>query len=170
MVFASKPEMNTMKVIILFSLFIVSANYLISQTLSERFGAVQTNFEFTSNNERLEIGSQQIVKRSGRFVHGSGDVSSASGYETLRLELEVANDIPFIRSRLLDGNQGFHLSFYSGNGEYLGFRRLYDGEVIRFRKDVQWTSPVSVYSFDLYSIPLIILDKTSRIEILRYMY
>jgi hypothetical protein len=159
-----------MKIFTVLAIVFLLSTPSFAQSLSQQLGAITTSFEFTSNNEPLEVRTQQIVKRSGRFVHGSGDGSSASGYETYRLELEVQNDIPFLRSRLLDGNQGFHFNFYSSNGEHLGFRRLSDNEVLRFRKDDQWTSQVFVYSFDLYSIPLIILDKTSRIEILRYMY
>lgn len=155
---------------ILFITIIFFGTTALSQSLSQQFGAVSTQIEFTTSNSPMVVTQQQIVKRAGAIFSDVSEKSYGAGYETFRLEIEVQEDLPLLRSRLFDGNGSFQMNFYSISGEHLGFVRFRSTEVDRIRKDIIFNSPVQFYSFDLINVPLILLDKTNRIDIERYIW
>jgi hypothetical protein len=161
---------SVMKNFILISVFSLLIMNGYCQSFSQQLGAIPTQFEFTTSELPLDIIQQQIVKRAGRIHHSSAQASYAAGYETFRLEIQLQSDIPLMRAKLFDGNSGYQFTFFSESGERLGFVRLSSSEVNRIRDNRFIDSKVNFYSFDLINVPLLILDKTSRIDIERFIF
>lgn len=140
-----------------------------AQSLSEQLGAIKTKFEFTTSSSPLEVSQQLIIKSAGMYYNHGAESAYGAGYETFRLEIEVANDLPLLRSKLFDGNGGYHMTFYDENGQQIGFVRFHSTGILRLRKVNDFQEPFHYYSFDLRGVTLSILDKTHRIDIERYI-
>lgn len=138
-----------------------------TQTLSESFGAQQTSFRITSDTLDLTPLTQQVVKRGqANWGLGNSEAAYGYGYESLHLEFQTAKRILtqdrfnqpyrkrwFLEVELLDprGEQLARLELNTKN-----LREVWNEEQTRY-----------TYLLDLKNIPLLLLDQTERINLLR---
>ena len=142
----------------------LSDSAVFSQTISEQLDGVITDFEFTSDGNRLVVPSQHIIRGPG-YRPGS---ESSAGYETFRLEIEVASPITVFEGNMRDRVRPYHIRFYDEYNEIIAFQRFPHWRVNRVFTSQEQDNEVRFYSFDLYDIPIVVLDKTKRIDILHY--
>ena len=142
----------------------LSSSTVFSQTISEQLNGVTTHFEFTSDGNRLVVPTQHIIRGPG-YRPGS---ESSAGYETFRLEIEIASPIAEREGRLRDRMLPHHVHFYDEYNEIIAFQRFSTSKVNRVFTSQEQDNEVRFYSFDLYDIPVMILDKTKRIDIIHY--
>jgi hypothetical protein len=144
----------------------------IAQQLTDQFGAIKTKFVFTSNDEPLDIQQQFIIKAPNSIHSSTEGKSYGMGYESYWLEIETNTDIPYRSSRIRDLRSPFELYLYDGNNQLIGQIRLGNQKVKRVyqsaRMDERREEQVRFYAFDLVDVPLILLNQTVRIEIMRY--
>lgn len=165
--------MKKLKTIFLIAaLQIMSVGFLSAQTLSEKLGAVKTEFIITSHGEELEVTNQVIAKRAERYydwgryddsVYGYG-----YGYESFHLEFSVTNgeiDLPQ-PGGLLKKEKLLVLDFYDENNNFIGSRRKALREVRRIENGME-NDKLIHYTIDLINIPLPVLDAAKRIDFYR---
>ncbi|PKQ62226.1 hypothetical protein BZG02_12975 [Labilibaculum filiforme] len=146
-----------------------------SQTISEKLGAVVSNFEITSATQPIELTNQIILKQNVTKHYDKDDDNEYAYYE--RYFLQFISKSKLIETKrsairkevLLRSNLDFHLYDY--------FVTLFDekGGVIHeftcerkggFTRDFYSdTVGYYAYSVELKGFPLILLDEVKRIDI-----
>lgn len=137
-----------------------------AQTLSEKLGAVQTNFRFYSGETDLEVSHQFIIKNAGAYHRWAtvydGGYGYGAGYEGLRLEFMTSQKIAQDSERRKDHH--YRISFYNADGKLLSIYNFPARKVSVARNLRIDDSPV-FYSIDLLDIPVSLFDFTEKIDI-----
>lgn len=159
-----------MKNTILFFCLLLPFSYL-SQDLTDKMGAITTNYMFTTDTDTMVVSRQIIVERAGIYLNDKKDERVAGGYRSYRLEIMTETDISLIGVRSRDGRVGFYnLACYDEQDSLLGMFPLSRNEVVRVFKEralFNYKTDNKFFSFDLRTIPLLVLDQTKRIDIVR---
>ena len=156
------------KEILFIPILIISVGFVNAQDLSEKLGGVKTNFRFTSDTIDLNVSDQFIIKNAGAYNRTeeiySGGYGYAAGYDSYHLEFITNKNLSY---EYFKRYTSFHfiISFYNSDNILLTKKQFYQ-EVSRYRNPDIKGSPI-FYSIDLYNIPVSLLDKTSRINIIR---
>jgi hypothetical protein len=148
-------------------LFLIVAGYTLqAQTLSEKLGAVPTNFRFFSGETDLEVNHQFIIKNAGSYYRWSGVSDGAygygAGYEGFRLEFTT--NIKLLQESDRKKEHHFRMSFYDNEGKLLCAYNYPAKKVSVARNLLKDNNPV-FYSIDLIDIPVSLFDFTEKIEI-----
>lgn len=157
-----------MKNTLIFFCLLLPFSY-ISQDLTDKMGAITTDFTFTTDNDTMVISKQIIVERAGIYLSGDDEEKVVEGYKSYRLEIMTDTEITFLRPR--EGRIGFYnMACYDKEDTLLGMFPLSEHEVIRVFKErtlFKYKTDNMFLSFDLRTIPLLVLDQTYRIDIVR---
>jgi hypothetical protein len=157
---------------IVFFLFLASTAQSYSQSFIEKIGGVSTNFEFSSDSVDLPIIDQAIIQRGYFDFRFDNDKSvknayaSAYGYgyglQTFHLEFITTSEIKQIVAYKTKQIQAkYNIKLYDDkNTMILEFEVFYQESKVTPK-----LSGMSSYSINLYRIPMIIFDKTKRIDI-----
>lgn len=159
-------------VVIVFFLLIASASYLYSQSFIEKIGGVSTHFEFSSDSVNLSVIDQAIIQRGyfdfnfdqDKSVNNSYASAYSYGYglQTFHLEFITTSEIKQIVAYKTKPIQAkYNIKLYDDkNTKILEFEVLY-----RESKVTPKLSGMTSYSINLYRIPMILFDKTKKIDI-----
>lgn len=157
-----------MKNTLIFFCLLLPFSY-ISQDLIDKMGAITTDFTFTTDNDTMVVSNQIIVERAGIYLSGEDEEKIVGGYKSYRLEIMTDTEITFLRPR--EGRIGFYnMACYDKEDTLLGMFPLSEHEVIRVFKErtlFKYKTDNMFLSFDLRTIPLLVLDQTYRIDIVR---
>lgn len=134
----------------------------IGQTLLEKLGGVKTDFILTSDTVVLEVFDQVIIQR-GNVVHGSiNDGGYGYGNQNYFLEFITREKIQKIKTNG-PKNDFYRMELIDKNGNILGriYPFLHHVKVISNKE----TPLLYTHAINLSEVPLILLDKTTRINI-----
>jgi hypothetical protein len=157
---------------IVFFLFAATTSHLYSQSLIEKIGGVSTSFEFSSDSVDLPIIDQAIIQRGyfdfsfDRDKSVINSYASAYGYgyglQTFHLEFITTSDIKQIVAYDTKPVQAkYNIKLYDDkNTMILEFEVLYQES-----KATPKLSGMTSYSINLYRIPMILFNKTKKIDI-----
>lgn len=163
-----------MKTRTLLFLFIQLSVFSINaQSLSESLGAVKTNFQIFSDNKDLNVTDQFIIKRAEKksYTRAVYDGGYGYGYGYQSLHLEFVTQETYILEE-------FDHKFVGNNSDKLELT-FYDSNDVALATDVSDFSVVDLmyslpseklrffYSIDLIDIPVILLDKTVKIDLIK---
>jgi hypothetical protein len=158
-----------MKYALMFFGLLLSFN-LFSQNLSEKLGAIPTDFVFTTDNEPMVVYQQHIIERASLLVAKKDETPIAAGYKSYWLEIETDTKLNFSARFNRDGRKGkYNVACYDVNGELLGMFPLSNNDLRVVLKE-QFTFEIKTdnrfVSINIRTIPLVVLDKTKRIDLI----
>lgn len=163
---------NLQFIILVFFLLVTSKSHLYSQSIIEKIGGVTTNFEFSSDSVDLRIIDQAIIQRGYfdfKFDQDKSVINSyanAYGYgfglQTFHLEFITTSEIKQIVAYETKPIQAkYNIKLYDDkNTIIVEFEVLY-----RESKATPKISGMSSYSINLNRIPIILFNKTKKIDI-----
>lgn len=141
---------------------------LYSQSLTESLGGINTNFQFYSDTVKLEVADQSIILRAESLrdthISSNGGAGWGYGYQSYHLEFITKDELSvktFPHKRFRNNNDRLKLIFYDSNNNSLASYLLF------FDSNCLYNDDLYFYSMDLIEIPLILLDRTVKIELLR---
>jgi len=150
-------------------------NGLLAQTLSEKLGAIPTDFTIISGEDTLEVNKQVIIKRA-KFnkekkvsfdEYDSYGYGYGLGYGYQSFHLEFTSEEKIARETIYNGNRQpkwictFHC--YDKDG-----KQILEKFVPSDRLKQIYNSPSAtsfIYSLNLVGIPIVVLDNTTTIHI-----
>ena len=156
------------KQLLTLAILILTAGLINGQSLSEKLGAVKTNFRFYSDTIALNVTDQFLLKNAGGYssVSYSSDNSYAyaAGYESFHLEFVTYKPLTREILKGLLNPDHYRLEFYDSRNNKLATMKLHDKVSVAENTEIKG-SP-AFYSIDLYEIPISLLDKTTKINII----
>jgi len=144
-----------------------------AQSLSEALGAVKTNFQIFSDNKDLNVTDQFIIKRA-ESEHQRGSISDGGygygyGYQSLHLEF-VTQETYLLQEfdhKLFGNNYDkLVLTFYDPDDIVLA-TYVSDFSVADLMYNLPSEKVRFFYSIDLIGIPVVLLDKTVKIDLIK---
>lgn len=149
-------------------LFLIVIGFTLhAQTLSEKLGAVKTDFNFYSGEVDLEVSQQFIIKNAGAY-HYTGTTFDAgygygAGYEVFRLEFMARKKLTQESQRKTQHH--FRIGFYDASDNLLASFSFPKKRVSVAVNNSIDDSPL-FYSIDLLDIPISLFDFTEKIDII----
>ena len=128
--------------------------------LLDHLGAVKTSFTYTSVNQPVEVTDQYMVQRASRHNVFEG----GAGYRSWWLEFATVDQ------RLFDGNGGrsgtrLNVKCYDAADDFM-FEFTFDGTSYTYHESE--TRRRYIHAFEIERIPLLVLQKTVRFEVVAY--
>lgn len=160
---------NIRALLIVIQLFVV--NTLVAQDLNDALGGVKTDFQIFSGTVDLDVSDQMIILKAKKrheadfsFGHGWG-----YGYQSYHLEF-IANKYFKVETfkHRTGGNNASRLEviFYDSNNIILASSFIPFDNVLVFSNPPINMGPF-FYSIDLIDIPIVLLNKTSKISMIK---
>ena len=155
--------------LIVIQLFVV--NILVAQDLNEALGGVKTDFQIFSGTVDLNVSDQMIIlkakkRREADFSFGYG---WGYGYQSYHLEF-IADKYFKVETfeHRRGGNNASRLEviFYDSNNNILASSFIPFDNVLVFSNPSINVGPF-FYSIDLIDIPIVLLNKTSKISMIK---
>ncbi len=146
-----------------------------SQTISEKLGAVSTNFKITSASEPINVTNQIIFKRNVTKYNEDDDDNEYVVYERYYFQFISENQLVksdrsnIKKEALVKSNHNFYpdgyfVSFLDENNFVIYEFTRETG--VRFNRDYNTgKGGFFTYEFYLSGFPLLLLDKVKRIDI-----
>ncbi|SHO60244.1 hypothetical protein [Algoriphagus zhangzhouensis] len=150
-------------------IFILASNYIfvpttIAQNLSEKLGAIETGFSFTTLGQSVNVIDQYLIKRAEKVVfrYVPDEVSAGLGYESYHLEITIKEKLEV--SDADKKRERFHwsLNFFDSQGEVISTFIIAKEQV---KYSGNQNESLNFYSIDLIDIPLNLLDRTHHIDL-----
>ncbi len=144
---------------------------LCAQDLKQSLGGIKTNFQFYSNTLNLEATDQIIIQRAERNTYSDSSFGTGWGYGYQSIHLEfitgkqlVEENFDFKAGR--NNKDKIEMSFYDSNNNLLATCTNDFTMVDLFHNSLPKDSPF-FYSIDLIDIPIVLLDKTAKINLVK---
>ncbi|QGY42852.1 hypothetical protein GM418_04035 [Maribellus comscasis] len=159
--------------IFLFAVIQLSVVHICAQSLEESLGGIETNFQFFSNNIDLKVTDQFIIKRAEKKASASTNYSANSaygygyGYQSFHLEF-VTKEYYTIEEVEHKGRYSdkIELTFYNSDDIALATHTL-DYSVVDLSYNISSDEIQFFYSIDLLGIPIVLLNKTAKINFIK---
>jgi hypothetical protein len=141
---------------------------LCAQPISESLGGIKTNFEVFTINTDLEVTEQIILLTTERFtyINPQGEAGWGYGYQSFHFEFITKNEIKEIQGDK-NNRHNYRLSFIDHENVILLAVDLPKSSVNKYHNPDIPNSQF-FYSIDLINIPILLLDKTKRIDLYRF--
>ncbi len=159
------------KNVLLISIQLFVVNILGAQDLKESLGGIKTNFKIVSDTVDLCVSDQIIILRAEKKHYG--DASSGYGwgygYQSFHLEFMAKKEIKvetfkFKPSR--DNESKLELTFYNSENGILASTSVPFDQVDALSNPTT-SDRLFFYSIDLIDIPVVLLEKTSKIDMIK---
>jgi hypothetical protein len=160
---------NVKVLLIVTQLFVV--NVLVAQNLSESLGGTKTNFQIVSDTVDLQVSNQIIILRAegkhyANFIDSFG---YGYGYQSFHLEFIAKKNIKaeafkFVRGQ--DNKDKLELIFYDSENNVLALKSV-PIESVDILSNSTTSDGLFFYSLDLIEIPIILLEKTCKINMIK---
>ncbi|MGB8491882.1 MAG: hypothetical protein WCE64_12570 [Bacteroidales bacterium] len=159
------------KKILLIAAYIFSVNILAAQNLKESLGGIKTNFQIYSDTVDLKVSDQIIILRAEKNYYSDSNFGTGwgYGYQSFHLEFITKKNIKIENYKyrtLRDNENKLELIFYDSNNSVLATTSFPYDYVDLFNNSSIKDSPF-FYSIDLIDIPVVLLDKTARIGMIK---
>ncbi|MBN2615795.1 MAG: hypothetical protein JXR71_08890 [Bacteroidales bacterium] len=138
-----------------------------AQSLTESLGTVKTHFKFYSDTTPLNVSEQFIIKRAGSYSVTAQDLGMAAGYDSYHLEFATQTALKTTDIYKHNKVSEYNVRFYDANNNLLG-TFMFEPEHAQKISNTNKKGSEAFYSLDLFKLPLSILDRTVKINILEY--
>lgn len=152
-------------------LMIISVNTH-TQTLIDKIGGVRTDFTITTDSLDMQVQSQAIVKRGVSDFEADwsgywdGAYGIGYGYGLQTYHLEFSTDLKLIEKfKYREGSKEIHYYYLVTLTDKNDNTLLVIELNLNSIKSVSNGEYLTTYSLDLNEIPMILLDKTEKIDI-----
>lgn len=159
------------KSILLIAAYLFSVNILGAQNLKESLGGIKTNFLIYSDTVDLKVSDQMIILRAERKSASDSNFGTGwgYGYQSFHLEFITKKNIIIESYKFRTGRDNemkLELIFYDSNNSVLATSSIpyYDIDLCNNSSIID--SPF-FYSIDLIDIPIVLLDKTVKIGMIK---
>lgn len=144
---------------------------LTSQTLMEEIGGVRTNFTIVSDTLWLDTDEQFLIKRATKEINleefDDGTLQRSEAYESYHLEFILPGKIQTIR-KIGKSREYYFLEFFTDGDQLILSVELQPKEI---KSTTNWKDTELVaYSINLQQVPLVILDRTLKLNFVKYTY
>jgi hypothetical protein len=156
------------KFLLVIALHLFVLQILCAQSVSESLGGIKTNFEIFTINTDLEVTEQIILLTTERYtyINPQGEAGWGYGYQSFHLEFITKNEIKEIQGDK-NNRHNYRLSFIDNENVILFVVDLPNYSVNKYHNpDISISQ--FFYSIDLIDIPILLLDKTKRIDLYRF--
>jgi hypothetical protein len=138
-----------------------------SQSISELLGGVKTNFELFSDSIDLEAEDQLIILAAERYsgISISYQAGWGYGYQSFHFEFITTKRLAVKPTDKKDKNN-YQLSFIDSDNVILQ-TIIVPSHLVDVRSNTYIQNSNVFYSIDLIDTPVLILDKTRKINIIR---
>ncbi len=159
------------KVILLVTVSMLSFNILGAQNIKESLGAVKTNFLIYTDTVDLKVSDQIIILRAEKQTYTDSNFGTGwgYGYQSFHLEFVTEKNIKVENYRFRTGRDNedkLQLIFYDSKNSILATTSIPFNYVDLFNNSSITGSPF-FYSIDLIDIPIVLLDKTAKIGLIK---
>jgi hypothetical protein len=159
------------KTILLITVYIFSANILGAQNLKESLGGTKTNFQIYSDTVDLKVSDQIIILRAEKQTYSDSNFGTGwgYGYQSFHLEFITKKNIEIEYFKFRNGRDNgtkLELLFYDSNNIVLTSSSIPYNYVDLYNNSSIIGSPF-FYSIDLIDIPIVLLDKTAKISMIK---
>ena len=170
----NKPKNDSFnRIVLLIALQLFAVNILVAQNLKEALGGVKTNFQIFSDTIDLKVSNQIIIlkaeKKHDQYADTYSGYGWGYGYQSFHLEFITKKNIKVDTFRFQKGRANeikLELVFYDSNNTILASASIPFDQVDVFNNSSKADSPF-FYSIDLIDIPIVLLDKTSKIGMIK---
>ncbi len=157
---------NILLLVLQFSVFSMYA-----QNLDQSPGGVRTDFQFFSDTIDLKVTDQIIVQRAEKKTYSDFNFGTGwgYGYQSIHLEFTTRKDLVVKNFEFKTGRNNsdrIEISFYDINNTLLASYTNDFTIVDSFNNPLIKDSPC-FYSIDLIDIPIILLNNTARINLVK---
>ena len=164
-------EKHHLTIIFVISLFIFPGQNIFAQSLVEKVGGVETDFKIYNDTEEMPVIAQVIIKRGYLKKHSivktgfenSYGYAYAYGLETFRLEfittmpLKVPEKIKFKKVK----RKYYYIKLTDSDSNIIAIVKTDYDHV----SSVTNNNGLYTYSVNLKNVPIILLDKSKRIDL-----
>ena len=158
---------------LLFLIIQLSVFNIDAQSLSESLGAVKTNFQIISDTKDLKVMDQFIIKRAEKKSYtrsfSEGGYGYGYGYQSFHLEFvtqETYIQKEFDHKEAKNNNDKLKLTFYDKSDKIIATYVL-DFSVVDLKYELAFDKMRYFYSIDLIGIPIVLLDETVKIDLIK---
>jgi hypothetical protein len=150
-------------------LFVV--NILVAQNLKESLGGIKTNFQILSDTVDLKVSDQIIILKAEKKYGANSDFGYGwgYGYQSFHLEFITYKNIKvetFEHRAGRNNESKLDLVFYDSTNAILASTTIpYD--YVDLLNNLSLADGPFFYSIDLIDIPTVLLDKTSKIGMIK---
>ena len=144
--------------------------FISAQSLTEKMGAISSEFEFYSDTTKLDIRSQILMKRalakSSYSIEENASYGYAYAYTEWCLEFVSNSKIRSVARKFRNNLKAdtYSITFLNEAGAILFSKINSKGHVRSWIGEIE-SKPIYTYSLNLSSLPLVLMDDISRIEI-----
>ena len=164
--------MNKTVLLVVLQLFVV--NLLIAQkSLNESLGGIQTHFQIFSDSVDLKVSNQIIIlkaeKKHDQYADSFSGWGWGYGYQSFHLEFETNEEIevkPLHYEGIRKPESRFDLLFTDAENKVISSATIPVDYVDLLSNPKKEGDPY-FYSIDLIDIPVVLLDKTSKINLVK---
>jgi hypothetical protein len=159
------------RTILLITVYIFSVNILGAQNLKESLGGTKTNFQIYSDTVDLKVSDQIIILRTEKQTYSDSNYGTGwgYGYQSFHLEFITKKNIKIENYKYKTGRDNgnkLELIFYDSNNNILATSSFPYYYVDLYNNPSIIDSPF-FYSIDLIDIPIVLLDKTAKIGMIK---
>ena len=144
-------------------LFSLSIN---AQSLLEAAGGIKTDFAFTTKDEDMGVESQILIRRSMEGTYNGMGQAYAYNAEFFFLELMSTKGIA--TQKINRKTTIFYLlKFYDANDQLIAEYKRNKNQ-LKVKSNEQEDAKFYITSISLRNIPLVFLEKTQRVEVIKH--
>jgi hypothetical protein len=138
-----------------------------SQSISESLGGIKTKFEVFSDTIDLEVSDQIVILAAERrsYISGGDQAGWGYGYQSIHFEFITKKRLVEITTVRINKNN-YKLTF-SDQDNVILHTTIIPGYLADMRFNPDIGNSRAFYSIDLIDTPVLILDKTKRIDIIK---
>jgi len=167
-----------------FFILLSSSFFLSAQSITEQLGGTRVDLLITSDTITLTTKEQVLIQRaeakSEHHINTTNNINYTNfnnatttqtyaygyGYQSLHLEFIAENHVQ-VKRKSAKKRTFYTFEFFDNNGELIIKKELSPSKVnmTANKGSKAWTY---IYSIDLKDIPLVVLDKTHQINIIKH--
>lgn len=155
------------KVILLLIIQLFVINILSAQSLSESLGGTKTNFRIYSGPTELITSEQIIILRAEKNTFSDLYAGWGYGYRSFHLEFISNKNIVEMQSDVKSERYKMKLTLYDADNKLLTTITLPSYYLNEYSNSSS-EDALFIYSLDLIDIPVVILDNTKKIDIVKF--
>lgn len=157
--------------VFLFIMFQLSLFNISAQNLEDVLGGVKTNFQLFSDTTNLNPTNQIIIQRAERKSYGDYSFGTGwgYGYQSYHIEFVAGKNLAEKKFKFRAGRDNkdkLELTFYDSDNVVLA-TRLLDFSLVDLLYNSSSVKSLFFYSIDLIDIPVVLLNKTVKINLIK---
>ncbi len=156
---------------LLIAIYLLVINTAGAQNLKEALGGIKANFQIYSDSVNLDVNDEIIVLKAARkfFSDCQCGTGYGYGYQSYHLEFITKKQLATKNTKYLigrDNTDKIELKFYDANNVLLA-SPTFPFTIIDLYNNAAVKNSLFFFSIDLIDIPIVLLNKTSKIDLIR---